>query len=199
MRGFTLLELLVALAIFAVVAALAWGGLDTLARSRRVLDAESERLAQLQRGFGRFERDLRQALPRAARSEGAGHGAALTGSVEGLEVTVWRPSGGWSVSGPDLQRVAWRCADDGLRRVRWAAVDRTPATPRSEALLIPGARDCQWRYFPERGPASEVWPPRGRSEALPRAVELRLSRATDAGGVEEFRRLIELPQLPEPP
>jgi len=62
-HGFSLLEVLVATAIFAVVAALAWGGLDAVARQRRALDDEARQWQQLQRAITRVERDLRQALP----------------------------------------------------------------------------------------------------------------------------------------
>ncbi|HEX5755202.1 MAG TPA: type II secretion system minor pseudopilin GspJ [Arenimonas sp.] len=190
-RGFSLLEVLVALAVFAVLAAMAWGGLDTLSRSRQILDAESERLARLQRGLLRFERDLRQAVPRAARSEGGGQ--ALLGEAQRLELSVWLPSDGWSATTPDIERVAWRCDDDGLHRTRFAAVDYSASTPRSDALLVPGARNCRLRYFPERGPADSQWPARGSDDVLPQAIELQFDRERD-GVIESFRRLIELPQ-----
>lgn len=190
-RGFSLLEVLVALAVFAVLAAMAWGGLDTLARSRQILDAESERLAQLQRGLMRFERDLRQALPRVARSEGGG--LAMQGDAQSLELSVWLPSDGWSATTPGVERVAWRCADDGLHRIRWAAVDYSGSTPRSDTLLLPDVRNCRLRFFPERGLADSQWPARDSDEVLPQAIELQFERERD-GAVESFRRLIELPQ-----
>lgn len=196
--GFTLLELLVALAVFAVVAALAWGGLDTLARTRHALDAEGERLAELQRGLGRLERDVRQALPRAIRNAGVGSPQALAGDSVSIELSVWLPSEGWAVSAPEVRRVAWRCAEDGLRRREWGALDRTAATPSREVLLIPGARACQWQFYPARGASQSRWPMPGDNDPLPRAVEVQFLRGDEDGVVERFRRVIELPQNWQP-
>lgn len=194
-RGFTLLELLVALAVFAVAAALAWGGLDLLARSRQQLAAETAALADLQRSLQRFERDLRQAVPRPVRGESGG--PALQGDGQRLELSVWLPTEGWNAGGPEVERIGWRCDAEGLRRIRWAGLDASPATPRSETLLLPGAGNCRLRYFPDRGLSSPRWPPAEAGDPLPRAVELQFER-TQGGRVETFRRLIELPQAAVP-
>lgn len=192
-RGFTLLEILIALAIFAVVAALAWGGLDSLARSRRILAEEADKLSELQSGIGRLERDIRQALPRSVRSDSAATQDALAGTHTALELSVWLPSGGWTSAGPEIQRVRWSCSDAGLERSRWASPDHTSAAPRSDAVLIKNSSDCHFRYYPARGPASDSWPIPGQAQVLPRAIELSFSRSENGKAVETFRRLIELP------
>lgn len=194
-RGFTLIELLVAVAVFAVVAALAWGGLDTIARTRLALDARAQQLADLQIAVGRFERDLRQAAARPVRNDSGLREPALLGSESGLAVSVWLPNAGWSANSPAAQRVAWVCSDGALKRQRWAALDRTTATPHEEqSWFKPSLADCQLRYYGDRGPPLDRWPPKGAAlESLPRAVELRFT----VKGQGEFRRLLELPQNAE--
>ncbi|HEY9239167.1 MAG TPA: prepilin-type N-terminal cleavage/methylation domain-containing protein, partial [Burkholderiaceae bacterium] len=88
--GFTLLELLVALAIFAVVAALAWGGLDAVARTQRGLERAGSALAQLQQAIGHFERDVRQTVPRPIRTESDQVEPALIGNADRLDLSLWR-------------------------------------------------------------------------------------------------------------
>ncbi len=204
-RGMSLLELLVAVAIFAIVAALAWGGLDALARQRAVLDARIAETDALQRAIGQLGRDLQQAAPRPARGGDGRVLPALLGDGDGLELSVLRPPAGWS-GGSGVERVAWRCGPDGLTRARGPLAPR-PGAPAPEALpAIAGAGACRWRFLDAAGRALPAWPPREAApDALPRAVELRLrlpGPEADAGGRAaegpEIRRVFELPDAWEP-
>jgi general secretion pathway protein J len=55
--GLTLIELLIAITILAVVAVLGWRGLDSIVRSRIALTAEMERTRGVQLAFAQLERD----------------------------------------------------------------------------------------------------------------------------------------------
>lgn len=185
--GFTLLELLVALAIFALLAGMAWGGLDALARARRVVDDERSRLAALQQGIGRLERDVRQAIARPIRNESGRLEPALRGQVTAMALTRLLGQGGWQTPLPGVERVLWRCQDGHLERLRWPLADRVAGSVLQVERVLDGVEDCQWRYF-ERT-ASPFWPLPGMpTERLPRALELRL-RLHDGG---DIRRLLEL-------
>jgi general secretion pathway protein J len=60
--GFTLLELLVAIAILATVSIIAWRGLDTLVTTRARLEPEGDRVRALLTVFGQLDRDLSQTI-----------------------------------------------------------------------------------------------------------------------------------------
>jgi general secretion pathway protein J len=61
-RGFTLLELLVAISILATVSLIAWRGLDTLVHTRARLEPEGEQVRALLTTFGQLDRDTAQAI-----------------------------------------------------------------------------------------------------------------------------------------
>jgi general secretion pathway protein J len=193
--GFTLLELLVALAIFAVVAALAWGGLAAVARTQRGLEGAGSALAQLQKTIGHFERDVRQAVPRPIRTESGEIEPALLGSADRLDLSLWRSAASALHATAGVQRASWRCRDGQLLRSQWGAPDRTGATPVGEVVELTQLTGCRFRYVAADGTRSDRWPLPGTSErSLPGGVELSFAIA----GSGEFRRLVELTPSAEP-
>jgi len=185
--GFTLVELLVAVGVLAVVAALAWGGLATLSSSRAQIEAEHLRLEALSRSFGRFEADLRAAVARPVRGEFGDSLPALRGEPGYLEFTRGLPTSLIESAGPDLRRVAWRQTGSTMERLVWPTLDRAPgASPIVEAML-PDVLGFELRYIDAQGRSMQRW--LDGADSLPRAVELRL----DLQGQGSVRRLIELP------
>jgi general secretion pathway protein J len=59
-RGFTLLELLVAITVLSIVSMIAWRGLDSLVATRERLEPEADDVRSLLTAFGQMERDLTQ-------------------------------------------------------------------------------------------------------------------------------------------
>ncbi len=107
-RGFTLVEVLVALLIMAVIAVLGWRGIDSMARSREVAQSASERTLRLATIVAQFEQDLQAVADTATVPGLAFDGASLRMTRRangGLQVVVW-----------SLREGVWR---------RWAG---TPAT-----------------------------------------------------------------------
>ena len=68
-RGFTLLELLVALAIFALVSVMAYGGLASVLDQQFATDEIAGQLARLQKTYLLLQRDFEQLVPRPVRDE----------------------------------------------------------------------------------------------------------------------------------
>ena len=62
-RGFTLIELLIAAALLAVLAVLAWRGLDSVLASRQRIVAASDELRSLTLAFAQLDEDLRRSWP----------------------------------------------------------------------------------------------------------------------------------------
>ncbi len=198
-RGFTLLELLVALAVFAIMATAAYSGLRNVLFTRAAVEEQSRRLAAVQLAVFRLEQDVEQAVPRGIRDEyGEPQAALLGGELADDRLTLTRA--GWDnpLGQPraTLQRVAYRLRDGRLWRLHWGVLDRGGLLEPRETLLLERVREFRVRFL-DRDDWRDDWPPPASDEAgakkdpdaLPRAVEIGLT-LEDWG---EITRLLPLP------
>jgi general secretion pathway protein J len=112
-RGFTLVEVLVALMVLALMAAMAWRGVDALIRTREVAQARMESLLRAQSVMAQWEADLQSVVTTQLSP-----GVLCEGAT--LHLTRRQPDG--------VQVVTWALRSGTLSR--WSA----PPTTRSEAL-----------------------------------------------------------------
>jgi len=183
--GFTLLELMVALSIFALVSAMAYGGLNNVMQARDVVAKSSDRMVQLQKVFNIMSRDLEQANARSIRdsygTSQPGFQASAYGS-NALEFT----RGGWNNPFPSgkrvrsyQQRVAYRLEDNKLIRVYWFDLDLDYDSPKYETAVLTGVRDLEMRFLDKDKKWQTSWPPTGvEDQPLPGAVEITLDLDT---------------------
>ena len=195
--GFTLLEMLVALAIFAVLAALAYGGLQVVLNSRTEVAASMKRLEAVARAFDRIGRDLDQTIDRPIRDEYGVKLPALFGDVDlrgrGLEFT----RAGWAnplgEQRSDLQRVAYRVHDGRLYRLYWNVLDRAQDSKPQQMRLLDHVDSVQMRYLGPGNDWEPEWPPPvnlgGTVTDLPRVVKVEL----DLPNLGHLTRLYRLP------
>lgn len=188
-HGFTLLELLVAIALFAVLAGMAYGSLDSLSRGSMQLQQAGARLAAIQRAIDLMARDLRQSGHRGVRDAYGRPLAPIAGAPQGLELTRAGYANALAQPRAELQRVGWRREGETLQRLHHPSLDRAGAPPRVDDLLQ-GVQALELRYLDSDGREHDRWPPpRVPAEELPRAIEVRLV-LEDYGAL---RRLLELP------
>jgi general secretion pathway protein J len=187
--------MLVAVAIFALASALAYGGLAAITRARTQLDAQNERLGRLQFAIGLVERDLRSAAPRAIRD---GYGApllAVTGTRERIELSRYGFANALALPRAEIERVGYRVQDKRLQRLRYAVLDRTPGSVPQVDDLLDRVDAIEFDYFDADGRELPQWPsPRPTSATTPRAVAITLT-LSDYGSI---RRVLELPEPARP-
>lgn len=175
--GFTLLELLVAVAIFGVMAALAYGGLRGVLAARAETGAAAERLGNLQLAVSLMSRDFQQAVPRPIRDAYGDAAGALMGSAQTVELTRAGHANPTRARRATLQRVRWGLDDGELTRWSWHVLDRTPGSLPSERRLLDGVKGLRLRYH-AGGQWHDNWPPRRlqglSAESMPRALEVTL-------------------------
>jgi general secretion pathway protein J len=175
-HGFTLVELLVSLFIFAMLAAAGVALLRFSVRAQDVAEARLSDVAALRRAGALIAADLAQAAPRPARDEaGTQHPAFLGGAGGETGPALAFVRRGWEnvdeAPRPSLQKVEYRLAGGRLERRTWALVDG--AAPASNIPLLDGVRRIALRYRDREGRWRDRWDPT-RATDLPRAVELVL-------------------------
>lgn len=208
-RGFTLLEMLVATAVFAVVAVMAYGGLNAIIRQTDQTEMAQSRLADIRRAMTLLENDIAAVEGRSIREAvGGQYLPALQGGVGGfLNVELTR--GGWrnpaGLPRSTLQRVGWNVEGDELIRLSWLTLDQAQDATPQRVVVLDQVRSLQLRYLDSDNEWQDQWPSLepvadpgadpGASgnvlyieERLPIAIEITLD-LEDQG---RFRRLIEV-------
>ena len=114
--GFTLIELLIATALMAVLALLAWRGLDAVLVSRERIVRESDELRSLTLAFAQLDEDLRKSWPvRLLRLDVPPINFTVSGDEALPRLELLRESGGVTAS-TQIQAVAWRLRQGVLER-----------------------------------------------------------------------------------
>lgn len=203
--GFTLLEVIVAVALLAVIAVLSLRGIDSVLRSRERLTAAAAELDALTVCFTQLEEDLRRAWPVRLRlpAESSIQFAMATPEDGAAPLSLLREGAGGAAPGA-IQRVSYRLRNGVLERgfAPWQAVPVDapdpsgtggPAPgadpPLGSALvwqpLVAGLSAVRWRGFmPGQGwveaaalaAMSRTPPPAGQPPAVPVGLEIVLER-----------------------
>lgn len=181
-NGFTLLELLVALAVFAVMSAMAYSGLATMLETRQAVTAQSELLSRLQMAFNRMGVDVEQMMDRPIQDGTGSLLPALVGG-EGFDSFLEFTRGGWAnprqQARGGLQRVAYLFEDDAIIRLAWPTLDRVPGQEPGRAVILREVLGVEVRFLDGSLAWHSFWPPHtvsGRNRLLPRAVEIIIEK-----------------------
>ncbi len=196
-RGFTLIELLVALAIFAILSGFAYRSLTALLETRERLQAESRKWRDASVFVGRFERDLRAVLDRAATSPSGTPLAPVSSSVaiaaaqaRGLALTrLGSPLQESALAAP--QRVAYLLHDGRVERFLWSSVDAAPRDEPAPVVVLSGVRALDFRFL-SKNEWRPTWGLPGSPDRIPAAVEMAVT--LDSG--ERIVRLVDLVRGP---
>ena len=209
-RGFTLLELLVALSIFAAIGVMAYSGLANVMRQQYQTETYADRMQDLQLTYRVLKRDFEQFVDRGIRNEFGDVSPALVagGDYAGVEFTRAGYPNPAGYPRSHLQRVAWLVDDDTLVRRSWRVLDRSQDTQPDGQVLIDGVRAFSLRYLDASGNWHQTWPPASTVPApattaaatWPLVVEVELS-LDDLGVLKWLYRLPEtfVPSVVVPP
>jgi general secretion pathway protein J len=180
-RGFTLIEVLAALAIFGVLAVLAYRATATLTDGEARLSREALRWRTLEALFTRFEADVRQAIPRPTRA-GAGTEPAwlaLPTDAAGNSALVFTRSGAEFSDDPNAagQRIGYRLRKQRLEIAYWPHLDNVALTEPAVYVLADGIASFRVAYLTNAGAWRDRWPLLGEPD-IPRALRVALTLAS---------------------
>lgn len=127
-RGFTLVELVVAIAISAVVATLMYSFMDSVLKTKDGHSRAGDELAQLQKAFLLMQRDVEQTVDRPVRDTfGDTQAPVIVSNAQGFELTRI----GWSMppftrsQRSEVQRVRYEFTEGEIQRTHWITPDIT--------------------------------------------------------------------------
>ena len=195
--GFTLLELLVAMAIFAILGTLALTGYTELQKQSEYAEQRLARTREVQRAVQLISQDLGQIEPRPVRQPlGEGWLPALVAG-DSAESKIEFTKAGWSntagLERPTLQRVAYRVDQDGLWRDHWPVLDRTLAQEPVRQKLLGSVRDVRFRFMNSSREWVERWPTiDGTTDAAARQRPAAVEVTLDLEDWGEIRRVVEV-------
>lgn len=158
-QGFTLVELMVATAISAVIAVLAYQSVDSVAILKQHVSNKQQRLTELQRAQWQLQQDFMQMVPRPVRdSMGSSLPAVQLQGAESVELTrlAEQPSP-YQVGG--LLRVRYQLQGDKLYRWVWPVLDRSPDTQPQKILLLSGVERFTVQFYNVKKQPQSLWPP----------------------------------------
>lgn len=178
-NGFTLLELLIAMAIFALISLASFTILNTVITSNAKSKQYTERLYQLQRALMIMERDMIQISRRTVRVNGeaplAGYLHTQAFGVSSDTDTLGFVRSGWRNPGlllprSDLQSVAYRLQDHVLERLHYNFVDAVGGQEPIVRPLIDKVSSLKFEFFD-----GKKWQAKAPEKTLPKAIAIDLT------------------------
>ncbi len=196
-RGFTLLELLVAMAVLAILGTLSFRGLGSVLDAEARTEAESRRWSDLALLSGQLSEDIEMTVERTVRDgggrvapalllRGAPGDAADTGDGQLVLTRLGRGEGAVTQSAP--RRVGYRLRGGTLEYLVWSAPDGAPGVAPTAHPVLDNVADLQMQALDNDGRWTSAWPEARGATALPRAIMVKIVLA----GGEQITRVLAL-------
>jgi general secretion pathway protein J len=177
-QGFTLLEVLIAIAIFSVVSLASFTIFDTVLRGDENSKLRSERQNELQRAFLLMERDFTQIAKRTMRVNGEEPGKSFLQTSDDSfladEQAIAFVRNGWTNPGlllprSDMQSVAYRLVDETLQRLHYNFVDAVVGQEPRVRPLVTQVISLTFEFYD-----GKEWQKKWSGEKLPQAIAIEI-------------------------
>ena len=181
--GFTLIELLTALLMLALLALMSYRGLGAVLESRARVGEETANWQRLAAFSARFEQDVQLAAERRSGSAAAWIGRPPAAPGPLLEFSRFA-----SMEGVDTpRRVAYGLNDkQEIELWLWPGLDVAPDAVPARYTVLGGVTRFEIEYLNGKLAWVGAWPASPEDPAIPRAVRLRVARASGGEIVRVF-------------
>jgi len=156
--GFTLLEMVVAVAIFAVMAGIAYGGLNQTIKTGNQVSESNQRLSELQFALSYFGRDWLQVSSRKVRNQYGDEENNIVIADNSVSFT----RSGWSNllqrKRSNLQRVQYLLIDSMLVRRHWLSLDQGIGEEPFDSVLLRNVETLEIVFVDAAEKKIDNWP-----------------------------------------
>lgn len=172
-KGFTLIELMVALLVLSVLGVVLASGMSQVTRWYHQLSDEMTASSRLLKTQAMLMSDLLQLAPRAATDvQGSPIPACLSYADGGFECTRFDNREG----GAGLIRIGYVVDQAGLTRLRWPSLDRAGVAEPIRQTMLSEVTSMTVEWLDATGQTFAQWPPAGAQsiQQLPASINLLL-------------------------
>jgi general secretion pathway protein J len=157
--GFTLIEVVIAIFIAAVMFAIGYRAITQALSDRDALNTAQQRVTEIQRGLRIVAQDFAQIEARATRdTQGSGEQQAAVIGTGRDDTLITFSRTGWSnpagLQRPAEQRVRYRFVEGTLVREHWLSVDPALNTEPRQRVILTRVKSVEIRFL---DPVSRNW------------------------------------------
>jgi general secretion pathway protein J len=177
--GFTLIEVIIAIALFSMISLSSFTIFNTVIKSDEVSKTRTERINELQRGFLLIERDLLQIAKRSIRLNGEsplnGYLHTDSNSFSTSENNLAFVRHGWTNPGlllprSSMQSVAYQLNEETFERLHFNFVDAVLGQEPKVRELISNVETLNFEFYYDK-----KWHKKINGKKLPLAIAIELT------------------------
>ena len=180
-KGFTLIEILIALTVFAILAAITSSSLYYAFNTRTRVNAQAERLNALQLAVSIMQQDTTQAVARAVRGNDLHVFPIFVGQPQYLELTRDGNVNPKSLEKRStLKRIALVCMEGKLLHRTWNSLDPVDRNDYEDKVLLDNITECHFNYLNQSLQPLQEWREHAvtqnqQKELLPKAIQININ------------------------
>ncbi len=194
--GFTLIEVLVAFLIFAIIGVISSQLMSQTISANADLSGRGERLGELHRAMQILQRDIMQLADRPIRDE---YGDPLQPLLIGTDGVIEFSRVGWrnplALPRAEVQRVGYLLQDNALVRGYWPVLDRAQDTEPAYQVLLNEVEQVEFYALDAAGNEHTFWPQPGVDPNDPERALVGIILRIDAAPYGVVERIWEVPSV----